>query len=527
MATMKGRTKNVIGLFIDGLDVKLAHLALQGRKVVVQELRTATLAAKMAEHKSVDIGTPASVEVGDAFAMTSGTQPSETPTAEVRSDDNSSILLSLLASYPTSKYSLAYSLAEPAIYYHVLESNFGLKGKKLKGRILEELKNLRAFQPAMDAVDHIDTEEGGVLCIVREDGLSLVNSLEGIKNYLGGRLPLIAGIDSADVALMNAVRMNYDLQPNEVTVIIYVGVEFTRLIFMRGDHFHQFAPILGEGYDSPNLQNTVYSRLLLEQDNLGIPRINRIVLAGESHRIDFKEFLLQQLPDQEVDYLLLPMLDTSRLPPEQQSEVSAFAIPLGVAWRFLDQSSRSLYRVNLLPVYIREGQRVFKLAWHGYLLLALLFLSTLFFTWQITSKNKEIKELRESLTLKESQQAENTQLSNSIDALHQQLERYKTSLALYDSLVPGSDRWSRVLTKLSHGVEDLNSIWVTEFSGGKDNNFVMNGFTTYRARIPRFTALFDNAVLREVTVQSIRDQEVYKYSLDIPAAPAAPPAPGK
>ena len=90
---------------------------------------------------------------------------------------------------------------------------------------------------------------------------------------------------------MNLVRMNYDLQPQDVSVVIYVGVEFTRLIFMRGDHFYQFAPILGEGYDSPNLQNTVYSRLLLEQDNLAIPRINRIILAGESQRIGFKEFL--------------------------------------------------------------------------------------------------------------------------------------------------------------------------------------------------------------------------------------------
>ena len=59
------------------------------------------------------------------------------------------------------------------------------------------------------------------------------------------------------------------------------GAEFTRLIFMRGEHFHQFAPIIGEGYDSPNLQNTVYSRLLLEQDNLAIPHIRRIILAGE------------------------------------------------------------------------------------------------------------------------------------------------------------------------------------------------------------------------------------------------------
>ncbi|MGA9119221.1 MAG: hypothetical protein WB699_07615 [Bacteroidota bacterium] len=519
MAKMKGRKNNVVGLFVDGLDIKLAHLSLRGRRVVVEELRTATLATKMAEHKTMDMGIPSTVDVSEGFSL-SPTPVNESPASEIQSDDNNSVLLSLLASYPVSKYSLVYSLAEPAIYYHNIESDFGLKGLKLKQRILEELRNIRAFQPAIDAVDMIATEEGGLLSIVREDGLSLVNSLEGIKTFLGGRIPLIAGIDSADVSLMNLVRRNYELSPNEVSVIVYVGVEFTRLIFMRGERFYQFAPILGEGYDSPNLHNTVYSRLLLEQDNLGIPRINRIILAGESHRIDFKDFLLQQLPGQEVDYLLMPLIDTSPLPPEQQAEISAFSVPIGAAWRILEQKNDSFYSVNLLPDVIREGQRVFKLAWHGYMLLAVLFLSTLFFTWQISGKSRELRDLKESLTLKESQQAENLQLANSIESLQQQLNRYKNSLALYDTLVPGTERWSRLLTRLSHGVEDINSIWVSDLSAGKESKVALTGYAEYRMRIPHFTALFDNAVLREVTVQAIRNQEVYHYSIEIPAPPA-------
>jgi hypothetical protein len=321
---------------------------------------------------------------------------------------------------------------------------------------------------------------------------------------------------------MNLVRLNYDLQPQEVSVIIYVGVEFTRLIFMRGDQFYQFAPILGEGYDSPNLLNTVYSRLLLEQDNLAIPRINRIILAGESKRIGFRDFLLQQLPDQEVEYLLAPRLDTSQLSAEQQETISDYAVPIGAAWKVLDPNNASVYKINLLPAEVREGQRVFKLAWHGYLLMLLLFLSTLFFTWTIAQKTKEIKELKEVLTLKEGQRAENQTLASSIDALQLQLVRYKTSLALYDSLVPGSERWSKVLTQISHGVEDLNSIWLSDFTAGETSVLHMNGFAVYRTRIPRLSTLFDNSLLKEVDVQAIREQTVYRYQIEVPA-----PAPGQ
>jgi hypothetical protein len=515
---MASRSHNILGLFVDGLDIKLAHLTLRKNRVVVEDLASATLVTKFQEAKVLEeVSTTA--DTADAFSVPVAT--TEAATGE-GGDDNNAVLLGLLAKYPKGRYSLTYALAEPSIYYHILESDFGLKGKKLKARILEELRSIRAFQPSEDAVDAIKTDEGNLLCVVREDGLSLVNGLEGIKGFIGNRLPMIPAIDSADVSLMNMVRMNYDLQPEDVSVVIYVGVEFTRLVFMRGDHFYQFAPIIGEGYDSPNLQNTVYSRLLLEQDNLAIPRVDRIILAGQCRRIGFKEFLSQQLPDQEIEYLLTPQLDTSMLSAEDQEMISEYAIAIGSAWKALDPDNKRMYRVNLLPDEVREGQRVFKLAWHGYLLLVLLFASTLLFTMQITQKNKEINELRSQLTLKESQRAENLTLSNSIMALEEQLGRYRASLALYDSLVPGSDRWSKILTQLSHGVEDLNSIWLTDFNGAQEGSVDVNGYAVYRTRIPRLSTLFENALLQEVTVQSIREQTVYHYKIDVPPQPVKP-----
>jgi len=518
MALAKGRSKNVLGVFVDGLDVKLALLTARGKRIVVEELRSATLVSKLYEHKSAEAPVSSMGDTGDAFSL--GSVPSVEAASDAQAEDNNAILLGLLAQYPSNRYSFTYSLAEPAIYYHVLESDFGLKGAKLKERILEELKNIRAFQPSVDAVDHIKTDEGNLLCIVREDGLSLIHSLQNIKGFIGGRIPMIPVVDSADISLMNVVRTNYDLQPEEVSVIIYIGVEFTRLIFMRGPHFYQFAPILGEGYDSPNLPNTVYSRLLLEQDNLAIPHIGRIILAGECRRIAFRDFLMQQLPDQEIDYLLAPQLDSSPLSAEQQEAISEYAVPIGAAWRVLDAANPNLYSINLLPLSVKEDQRVFGLAWHGWLLIPLLFLTTFFFTWQIAQKSKQIKELQEVLALKESQRAENVTLSNSIQALNEQLTRYKTSLALYDTLVPGSERWSKVFAQLSHGVEDLNSIWLTDFTVGTDNVITMNGFTTYRTRIPRLATLFDNSLLKEVNVQAIREQTVYRYRIEVPAPPA-------
>lgn len=506
--------KSVVGLFVDGLDVKLARVTRKRKRIVVEELRSATLVSKIEERKTADAALNLNddkdpfrvpeVEVGDQTPLSGG-------------EDNNAVLLGLLSQYKPKSYALAYGISEPSIYYHPLESNFGLSGKKLKARIIEELKNVRTFQPTPDAVDAIVTDDGNLLCVVREEGLSLIHHLDNIKGFLGDRLPTIAGIDSSDIALMNMVRLNYDLQPDEVSVIVYVGAEFTRLIFMRGQHFFQFAPILSEGYDSPNLPNTVYSRLLLEQDNLNIQRLSKIILAGESKRIGFKEFLHQMLPDQDVDYLRSPRLDVSKLPAEQQDDISEYAVALGVAWKFIDSSNKLLYATNLLPDDVREGQRVFKLSWHGYLLLAAIFGMTLLFTTQIQEKIQEIAERRSLLDVKNSQITENTTLMNSINALQDELVRYNASMALYDSLVPGADKFSKAFSRLSNGVEDMNSIWVNEFVALASGQVTINGFAVNRSRIPRLSALFDDAQLKEVLTEEIRNETVYHYKIEVPS----------
>jgi len=62
----------------------------------------------------------------------------------------------------------------------------------------------------------------------------MLNLLEQIKPFLEKRLPKIALIEIADIALMNLARANYGFTADEITTIIYVGAEFTRLIFMKG-----------------------------------------------------------------------------------------------------------------------------------------------------------------------------------------------------------------------------------------------------------------------------------------------------
>ncbi len=524
MASLRGNRNSAIGLFVDGLELKLAKLSLKRGTVVLDAIQSTQLVSKLEERQAKAADLDQLGESMDTFAL-----PQTTEATESVAGDNNSVLLALLSQYPTSSYVLGYAISEPSIYYHMLESDFGLQGKKLKQRALDELRNVRAVQPSLDAIDFYHSAEKNLVCVVREDGTTMLNALQEIKPFLGKRLPRIALIETADVALMNLARANYGFAADEVTTIVYVGVEFTRLIFMRGSEFFHFAPLLGEGHDSPNIQNTIYSRLLLEQDNMGIPRIDKILLAGESRRIELDQFIKGQLPEVDVQYLRAPYLDTTALSPELQEQIPEYAIAIATAWKLLDDDHPGFYPVNLLPETVREGQRTFKLAWHGQILLVLVFLATFYFTSKYGTIQKEVSSKKSTLSQLQDKVAENEKLKVAIASLNEQIGRYNTALAVYDSLVPGSDRWNKMIAELTKGVEDLGAVWVTDVRSLGSGAMSIEGYTLYRARIPRIAALFDNSTLTKVEVKEIREKSpsVYHFVISVPPqVEKNPPAAG-
>ncbi|MBI3787457.1 MAG: hypothetical protein HY276_04280, partial [Ignavibacteriales bacterium] len=291
MPYQAGQGKTAVGLFVDGLELKFVQLSLKGNKVTLRDYKTVALVQKFEEKQAAaateEPGALEDINTGDSFGEPA--VAAETPGEE--GQNNGSVLLSLLTDLPSSKYNLSFALSEPGVTYQEFEGDFGLKGSKLKKHVAQELSAMRSAAPSVDALDFIPTAPGGILSIVREDGLQLFELLNEIKPFIGNRAPNINIIDSSDVSLMNLVRSSYELQEEEITVVVYVGNDFSRLIFMRGKEYLHFAPVISEGYGSSNIENTIYSRILLEQDNIALTRIDRILLCGESHKVNLRESL--------------------------------------------------------------------------------------------------------------------------------------------------------------------------------------------------------------------------------------------
>ncbi|HWP81488.1 MAG TPA: hypothetical protein VNN76_02430 [Bacteroidota bacterium] len=509
-----GQGKTAVALFVDGLELKYVQLSQKGKAITLREYKTVSLAQRFEEVKPA-AGEEGGFEGGaDAFG-TAGAPVA----AEVGGEgaSNASVLLSVLGDLPPAKYTLSYAIGEPAVTYHEFESDFGLKGSKLKKRISDELAAARAAPPPVDAIDVIPTVQGGILSIIREDGLSLYDLVNEIKPMMGNRTPNLNILDSSDVALMNLIRASYQFQDEEITVVVYVGHEFSRMLFMQGMNYLHFAPVISEGFNSANIENTLYSRILLEQDNIALTRIDRILLAGESHKANLKDLLAPQFSSAQVEYIQAPELDLSLFEGTVGEAISEYAIPIATAWRALEPKRPGFYQINLIPPSIIEAQKVFKLAWHGWLLALGIIGSIVFFFTAINQRNIEIRQASELLKKRQAEMQDLEALRSQKSMLTNEIQTYSAATALYEKLVPGSDRWSRILHYLGNSVEDLNSLWILRIQ--RDDNppgsFRIAGRSIYRTRIWRLASLFEKATLREVRVTEVRGKMLYDFELHV------------
>jgi len=517
MPIQAGDGKTAVGIFVDGLELKFVRLSAKGNKVTLRDFKTVALVHKFEEKQAVsqesENTTFADLSSADAFASAGAL---ESPSDE--GSTNASVLLGLLSDIGSpKKYSLSYAISEPAVTYQEFEGNFGLKGEKLKKKLSQELSMMRATAPALDAIDTIPTATGGLLSLIREDGVHVYELLSETKPFMGGRVPLIKLINSADIALMEMVRTQYEPQEEEVSVLVYVGHDFSRLVFMQGEHYLHFAPIISEGYESPNIENTIYSRILLEQDNIALTRIDRILLSGESHKVNLLDTLAPQFSSALVEYMKAPNLDLGDFEGSIGEAVSEYVIPIMTAWCSLQPKNAGFYSINLIPHFILEGQRTLALAWHGILMALIVSLTIPFFILSFTERQTEIRRLNGELSQKQLKLTELDVFRQRKATLSSDINRYSNATSVYDSVAPGSDRWSRILHYLANSVEDLNSLWIYSLKpDDKDaRNILISGRSIYRTRIPRIASIFEKATLREVRTITIRKKILYEFDIVI------------
>jgi hypothetical protein len=303
------------------------------------------------------------------------------------------------------------------------------------------------------------------------------------------------------------------VRTGKVTAIIYIEDDFTRLIFLRGQDLFHVSSIIHENTASPDILEVIYRKLIYEQDEVQIPELSTIFLAGKSSRINAAEFFAAHFSAASVQYLSSSLVASSPATGNQAGLFSEFAVPIALAWKTLEPKSQAFIPTNLLPQDLLDQQQVLKLNYQGYVLLAITGLVAFFLTWQILNLNGSIREMRKKNAQLERLIANNQETVDRVHELDNQCQRLSKSMALADSLSRGHDEFLIFLRNLNAGLGKVGNIWVDEIVTRGDG-FSVQGSSMNRDAIPLLAEKLGNASLRQMTRMEADKQKWFGFSLE-------------
>ncbi len=410
---------------------------------------------------------------------------------------------------------LAYvELRLPRAVKHT-EQDTGPVDRKALLELLEQQVGtpLEEEQVAFLPMTPVDKETHRFLAIYPRPSEPVTATLQALKAESNRRLPrtrLFETEVSLYLGLARTAIRQLASEPSEAcSLVLRVGSDDTLVLFLQGETL-QHAESL-RSLTVHDTADTICSRILLLQDEYGIGEISHVFLVSEHGETELPRSLSVFFPNAQIENLrvYLPLDDQEIGPGSLAAQLAALRLVADP--EFL----KAFEPVNLFPSSLRRRWEL-PFGWQVWALYALLFVTTLFFVWRYLTLEAELNVRRERLRqLPPAIAATDARaLQARIDSLNARTQQALRALDILDSLLVGSDRWSRALAQLSREVAAVRGIWVDSWRP-RARGVELKGSAIARDRVVALARRL-NGVIRALTFSEIRGWPVYAFVIEIP-----------
>jgi len=318
--------------------------------------------------------------------------------------------------------------------------------------------------------------------------------------------------DANDLALTDYFRNSYRESLDKDTLLVYLGQEYRKAFVFKNREWVdtlklQITQILPE-------PEVISSKLALALDSAQITEPEVIVLCGDLANDELVENMKTQFPSEQIELLSFHDLsmaaeNTETFDPQR---LTLHTIPIALAYKALFADEGDYNPSNFLPSKVIEGQKVFKVAWHGILVLVLIFVTTVIATNMILRANQSLRnetvlkrELDFTLEKRRKEAAEIQKIRDDLDAQEKNLEILK-------NLLENKNPWTEVLAIGNRVFAGQPQSWLNNLKLDKGNLY-LSGFTTRRAAVLEFANAFSDSKIRKVKNNVIRGHNVWEFEI--------------
>ncbi len=508
--------KYAIGITINGNEVRAAFLSLVRGKAHIKALESATLDEPLERTQVEEKALPASLnDLENAFDIQEPDLKEETQddlSGSVTQSNNVSKLYAIIDKFQVTKANVAVNSPHLTVKYDYLDADQTAADRKNKKRLKDRLDLWGSDEDGnLRQTRLITIHDKKTLKIDYEYHPPILDLIEEVNQFRSSNLNLVL-MDTNELALIDLVKEIYKFNKDEITAIVHIEQDFSRVIFLKGPEIYHISPIVHKGSMSDDVLEVIYSRMIFAQDHFYIPEIHKILVAGHSSRLKAKHYFRQKFPSALTGYLNSKKIQSDLRFKDRGLLFSRYAVPIALAWKALLKPAYQS-KDNLLPEYILDKQTLPKLAGHGYALLLLVALTAFTFTWALVAKNLEIKKVNANLTNMKQQLDNNKALTTQVRSFDDRIFELETKVALVDSFSSSYDETILFLLKLNKEINAAGDIWITELlkSGTKVS---IRGAASKRERIPVLATALGSANLKKVTRSQFQGTRTFTFHME-------------
>lgn len=507
--------KQVVCLYLEGTDAKLAVLSKDKNGVKVHRVSSLTVSRTI--QTSSKHGVMVELDAKEMEADLSFDNLDSVSTVDSVSEDKSDVatLNSALAGLKLRNMLFIPIVTEPIVNYHIYEGPRDLPKKKLIQAIINDLQTSKGISVTEDMIDMTDSNEKSTMGVFIEGDIPSVGLINQLANYNKRRFLKIPTIKTAELSLAYFISRSTKFFPEDNSLIVYIGKEYSKLIFLEGQKLKHIGSPLDIGTKNLHTYDVYFSKILLEMENGGIPKLDNIILCGEDRSENLILSFYGTFPEANVSELKFENFDITELVEEDQKNLALYAIPISVAVDYFDELEKAHVGVNFLPKYIQENQKFFQFGWHSYALMPFLFGAAFFFTFKTLSNFRDIKELDFEIDRLNQRQIQNQALVDEIAPLDARINSFDATQKIIDDACIGSGLWNRSLGKISDFAETRRNFWVTKLEPISKDEIKLTGYSLSRSVLTEFAELNQSSLLKNINFEPLRDKNAFSYTINL------------
>jgi hypothetical protein len=498
--------KPLVCIYCEGSDVKVAVITKE--KDQYRLLRAADFDIFHPKAIQADAVASLNLEAGDISLL--DVDKSSEGALNV---SNESLLNSAMADLKLTSCDFIPAITEPSIHYHVYEGPKDTNAAKLQDAIIDEIQKSKNVLVPRDNLGYVELAGGSLLTVFVDGEIQCINLINSLAHYNGRRFYKIPSVKSAEITLAYYIAKKKKFFPDDSSLIVYIGKEYSKLIFLQGRKLKHIGTTLDIGTSNLHTYDVYFSKILLEMENGGIPRLDNVVLCGEDDSENLILSFYGTFPEANVSRLEFDDLDIGSLDETNKARISSYSVPIATAYEYIDDINKEYHGLNLLPRYVKEEQKFFQFGWHSYIMLPILFAVALFFTYHILTNNKEISSLSKQVTELKVIQRQNQRLLDQINYYENRISSFDASKVVLDSASAGVEVWGRMTEKMAGFIESKKSMWINSILVDANKNVAVSGFGLSRSVLTEFADSYNTSLLKNIKYEPLRKSNTYKFDL--------------